>query len=191
MILPALFALAACAPEVVSRPVKPGVTAPPKLAQRIDLPAQPLAATILEGRVFAAAGDRVYSLDGRNGCERWNFRAGAPIATNIVVAAVRAGRYALLFADAAGQLYAVDMDRKQLVYQIALPAKPTGAMTYRDMHLYVPTEVGTVSYLADLGIEASRTKERPARRPPTDVLAERDGFRVARDGSTLLISIAD
>lgn len=191
MVLTALFALVACAPEVISRPVKPGVKTPPQLVQRIQLPAQPSAATILEGRVFAAAGDRIYYLDGRTGCERWSFQAGAPIATNIVVAAVRAGRYALLFADAAGQLYALDMDSKREVYQVTLPAKPTGAMTYRDMHLYVPTEVGTVSYLADLGREASRTKERPPAKPRTDILAERDGFRVARDGSTLLISIAD
>lgn len=191
MVLSTLLAFVVCAPEVISRPVKPGAATPPKLAQRIPLPAQPSAATILEGRVFAAAGDRVYSLDGRTGCQRWSFQAGAAIATNIVVAAVRAGRYALLFADIAGQLYAVDMDRKDVVYQVSLPARPTGAMTYRDMHLYVPTEAGTVSYLADTGAEASRTSERPAPKPHTDVLAERDGFRVARDGSTLLISIAD
>ncbi|MBL8296095.1 MAG: hypothetical protein JNN08_29905 [Bryobacterales bacterium] len=189
--LPVLLALVACAPGVISRPVKPGTTAQPKLVQQIALPAQPSAATVLEGRVFAAAGDRVYYLDGRSGCERWSFQAGAPIATNIVIAAVRAGRYALLFADTAGQLYAVDMDSKRVVYQVALPGKPAGAMTYRDMHLYVPTEVGTVSYLADLGTEASRSKERPTSAPRSNVLADRDGFRVAREGSTLLISVAD
>ena len=156
MVLPFLFAIAACAPDVISYPANPDKST---LLQRIELPAT--AATLLEGRLFAAAGNTLYYLDARTGCQRWTYQADAPIVNNILVASVQAGRYALLFADSSGQLYAVDMHTARTAYKVKLPAKPTGDLLYHDIRLYVPTETGVVAVFADRGTELWRAGVRP------------------------------
>lgn len=156
MVLPLLFAITACAPDVISYPAKPGQAT---RLQRIELPAT--AATLLEGRLFAASGNTLYYLDARTGCQRWAYQADAPIATNVLAASVQAGRYALLFADSNGQLYAVDMHTARTAYKVKLPAKPTGDLLYHDIRLYVPTEAGIVAVFADRGTELWRADVRP------------------------------
>jgi hypothetical protein len=185
------LALVSCGADVISRPAKPGSTGPWKLASKVELGAVPAAAELLEGRVFVAAGDKVHLLDARTGCARWSFQAKAPVVTNLLVAAVRAGRNAVLFADAGGRLYAVDLYRANAEYEVTLPAKPTGRMEYRDTRLYVATDAGTVAYWADAGREVARSEERLVEAPRGDILVERDGFRVRREGTALLVYTTD
>lgn len=151
MLLPLLFAIATCAPNVISYPAKP---AQATLLQRIELPAT--AATLLEGRLFAAAGNTLYYLDARTGCQRWTYQTDAPIVSNILVASVQAGRYALLFADSDARLYAIDMHTARTAYTAKLPAKTTGDILYHDIRLYIPTAAGVVALFADRGTELWR-----------------------------------
>lgn len=99
--------------------------------------------TVAGGRVFAAAGAVVHSLDAATGCEGWRFQARADVLTAIVVGpAVRPGRSVAFFGDAAGNVYALDAANGALLWAQRVDSHPsarvTGAPALLGSRLYVP-----------------------------------------------------
>ncbi len=98
---------------------------------------------IVGGRAYFGSVDgTVYALDARTGCVYWTFKADGQVRAAITVAAIQAGRFAVLFADMKAQLYAVDAHSAKLVWKTRLDEHPmarlTGAPKLWEARLYVP-----------------------------------------------------
>jgi polyvinyl alcohol dehydrogenase (cytochrome) len=86
----------------------------------------------------------VYALDRISGCARWIFQAGSEVRTGVVVSPWKPGDQAakplLYFGDVAGNVYAVDARRGQLVWRVRADDSPstiTAAPTLYGGTLYV------------------------------------------------------
>src|SRR3712207_1439160 len=64
--------------------------------------------TVVGGRIFVGSqGGKVYSLDAGSGCTYWEYAAGAPVRSAIVVGR-RPGGWSAYFGDQRGTVHAVD-----------------------------------------------------------------------------------
>lgn len=102
--------------------------------------AQPVVAG---GRLFVgSAAGTVYSLDAKSGCEHWNFKAPTMVRTAIAIESTGQGRYALYFGDVKANVYALDAQTGNLLWQTQVDPHPyarvTGAPVLQNGRLFVP-----------------------------------------------------
>jgi polyvinyl alcohol dehydrogenase (cytochrome) len=98
--------------------------------------------TVLGGRIFVGSqGGKVYSLDAKLGCTYWEFDAGAPVRTAIIIGKGSAG-WAAYFGDLKGNAYSVDVVTGKLRWKKRVEDHPsaviTGSPTLVGMTLFVP-----------------------------------------------------
>ena len=94
------------------------------------------------GRVFAGGSDgTVYSLDAATGCVHWVAEGAAQVRTGLVVGQLD-GQTMIFFGDIAGQVYALDANSGESLWQLRADNHPaaviTGTPAYHDGRLYVP-----------------------------------------------------
>lgn len=106
--------------------------------------------SVVGGRLFVGSDNgHVYSLDAQSGCVHWSFRAEAgvrnsPLVASLNIAEERADepRYALFFGDLKANLYALDANNGELIWQQQadshLTARMTASPVYHEGVLYVP-----------------------------------------------------
>jgi polyvinyl alcohol dehydrogenase (cytochrome) len=102
---------------------------------------------VVSGRVFVGSENgNVYALNAKTGCTYWRFAAQAGIRSSVSIGRYRtaaASGYAAYFADMAATAYAVDAVTGAELWRVKLDEHPyagvTGAPTYYDGRLYVPT----------------------------------------------------
>jgi polyvinyl alcohol dehydrogenase (cytochrome) len=100
------------------------------------------------GRLFAASENgQVHALDPKTGCTHWTFKAIAGIRTGLTVQPYktpRASGYAVYFADAAANAYAVDAQSGREIWVRKVDEHPaaavTGAPAVHDGRVYVPVQ---------------------------------------------------
>ena len=109
--------------------------------------------TIFGGRVFVGSQNgKVYSLDAKSGCTYWQFDAGKPVRSAVVIGP-RGDGWAAYFGDAGANVYAID----------ALSGKPLWA-TKVDQHpaaivTGAPTLVGTTLFVPVSSYEEAKAKD--------------------------------
>jgi len=99
------------------------------------------------GAIYLGSQDgRVYALDRKTGCQRWQFAARSEVRTGVIVSSWRAGdttaQPLVYFADFLGNVYAVDAIRGTLVWSDHADPHPattlTGTPVLYEGRLYVP-----------------------------------------------------
>jgi len=98
--------------------------------------------TVVGGRIFIGSQrGKVYSLDAQSGCTYWEFDAGKPVRTAVVVGP-RAGGWAAYFGDLGGKVHAVDAVTGKELWTFRIDQHPaaivTGAPTLVGATLFVP-----------------------------------------------------
>jgi polyvinyl alcohol dehydrogenase (cytochrome) len=98
--------------------------------------------TIFGGRVFVGSQNgKVYSLDAKSGCTHWQFEAGKPVRSAVVIGPRGAG-WAAYFGDAGANVYAVDALSGKPLWIAKVDQHPaavvTGAPTLVGTTLFVP-----------------------------------------------------
>lgn len=102
--------------------------------------------SVVGGRLFVGSDNgHVYALDARSGCVHWSFRADAGVRNSPVIASVETdgvSRPAVLFGDLKANLYAIDANDGELIWQQQaddhLTARMTASPAYQEGVLYVP-----------------------------------------------------
>jgi polyvinyl alcohol dehydrogenase (cytochrome) len=101
--------------------------------------------TVVGGRVFVGVDTGyVYALDAQTGCVHWSFLAetGVRNAVNIGPRADAPGRYAAYFGDIRANVYALDAETGEKLWQTQVDPHPlavvTGSPTLYEGRLYVP-----------------------------------------------------
>lgn len=112
---------------------------------------------VVDGRVYAGSDSGyVYALDVETGCVHWSFQARSGVRTAMSVGPLKAGgsssgspRRAVYFADASGNVYALDADTGEQLWSDRPEPHPltriTGAPALHDGRLYVPISSGEES----------------------------------------------
>jgi polyvinyl alcohol dehydrogenase (cytochrome) len=98
--------------------------------------------TIIGGRAFIASqGGKVYSLDTSSGCTYWEYDAGKPVRSAVVVGP-NAGGWAAYFGDSGGKVHSVDAVTGKALWTMRIEDHPaaivTGAPTLVGATLFVP-----------------------------------------------------
>lgn len=110
--------------------------------------------TIAGNTLFTASQTgTIYALDRHTGCTRWTFQANAEVRSALVIGRDSAGRAnRLYFGDFFANVYALDLDRKQLLWKKKIDdhqdATITGTLSLYKDRIYVPVssiEVGTAA----------------------------------------------
>jgi glucose dehydrogenase len=109
--------------------------------------------TIFGGRVFVGSQNgKVYALDAKNGCAYWQFDAGKPVRSAVVIGSHGDG-WAAYFGDAGANVYAVD----------ALTGKPLWTTKGDDHPAAIitgaPTLVGTTLFVPVSSYEEAKAKD--------------------------------
>jgi polyvinyl alcohol dehydrogenase (cytochrome) len=102
--------------------------------------------TIVGGRVYVtSSAGRVYSLDAKTGCTHWTFDTAVPVRTAVSVVTIpgdSAERLAVVLGDDSANVYALDADSGQPIWQARLDQHPdariTGAPVSHGGRIYVP-----------------------------------------------------
>jgi len=99
--------------------------------------------SIVGGRVYLGSqSGAVYALDLATGCTYWSYQAEAAVRGAPTIAAVRAGRYAVLFGDVKANVYAVDAHSAALLWKTRVDEHPaariTGSVVLWEARLYIP-----------------------------------------------------
>ncbi len=113
--------------------------------------------TIAGGRLFLGSSDgTVYSMDARTGCVYWTYRAATAVRTAITLAAGSGNRYVAYFGDLKANVYAIDAQNGEPIWQMKVDDHPvarvTGAPKLYKGRLYVPVSsieeasAGSASY---------------------------------------------
>src|ERR1700691_6049538 len=98
--------------------------------------------TIFGGRVFVGSQNgKVYSLDAKSGCTYWQFEAGKPVRSAVVVGP-RGDGWAAYFGDAGANVYATDALTGKPLWTTRVDQHPTAVITGS------PTLVGTILFVA-------------------------------------------
>ena len=85
--------------------------------------------TIMAGRLFVGSQSGiVYSLDADSGCKYWEFYAGAPVRSAIVIGQ-HAGGWSIYFGDLSANVYAVDMITGSQLWRTRIAEHPSGRVT--------------------------------------------------------------
>lgn len=97
--------------------------------------------TVVGGTAFfGTAADKVYALDAKTGCIRWEFDSDAGVRSAISIGRI-GDRWAAYFGDLRGQVYAVDATTGKQIWKIKADdhqfAYITGAVTLHDGRAYV------------------------------------------------------
>jgi polyvinyl alcohol dehydrogenase (cytochrome) len=98
--------------------------------------------TIFGGRVFVGSQNgKVYSLDAKSGCTHWEYGAGKPVRSAVMVGP-RGDGWAAYFGDAGANVEAVDALTGKELWQVKVDDHPaaviTGSPTLAGATLYVP-----------------------------------------------------
>ena len=98
--------------------------------------------TVFGGRVFVGSQNgNVYSLDAKSGCSYWEYSAGKPVRSAIVVGPHGNG-WAAYFGDAGASVYAIDAQTGKALWKIKVDDHPaaviTGSPTLTGTTLFVP-----------------------------------------------------
>ena len=98
--------------------------------------------TVVGGRIFIGSQrGTVYSLDAQSGCTYWEYDAGRPVRTAVVIGP-RAGGWAAYFGDQGGKVHAVDAVTGKELWTSRIEDHPaaviTGAPTLVGGTLFVP-----------------------------------------------------
>lgn len=110
--------------------------------------------TIAGNTLFTASQTgTIYALDRHTGCTRWTFQASAEVRSALVIGRDSTGQATrLFFGDFMAQVYALDLQSKQLLWKRKIgthsDATITGTLSLYDNRLYVPLsslEVGTAA----------------------------------------------
>jgi polyvinyl alcohol dehydrogenase (cytochrome) len=97
--------------------------------------------TIFGGRVFVGSQNgKVYSLDAKSGCTYWEYGAGKPVRSAVVVGP-RGDGWAAYFGDAGANVQAVDARTGKELWQAKVDDHPAAVITGS------PTLVGTTLYV--------------------------------------------
>ncbi|MGH9675164.1 MAG: PQQ-binding-like beta-propeller repeat protein, partial [Bryobacteraceae bacterium] len=99
--------------------------------------------TLVGGRLyFGSADGTIYNVDAATGCTYWTFKADGGVRSAPTVAAIQAGRYALLFGDQRGQVYAIDAPTGRQIWKTKVEDHPvarlTGGLKVHGNRVYVP-----------------------------------------------------
>ncbi|MEM7372071.1 MAG: PQQ-binding-like beta-propeller repeat protein [Bacteroidota bacterium] len=100
--------------------------------------------TIAGNTLFTASQTgTIYALDRTTGCTRWTFQADEEIRSALVIGRDSNGRASrLYFGDFHATVYALDLDRKQLVWKKKIDDHPaatiTGSLSLFEDRLYIP-----------------------------------------------------
>ena len=97
--------------------------------------------TIVGGTAFfGTASDKVFALDAKTGCIKWQFEADAGVRTAISIGQV-GGKWTAFFGDLRGQVYAIDATHGQAIWKQRVEDHPltyiTAAPNLYDGRLYV------------------------------------------------------
>ncbi len=97
--------------------------------------------TIVGGTAFfGTASDKVFALDAKTGCIKWQFEADAGVRTAISIGQV-GGKWTAFFGDLRGQVYAIDATNGQAIWKQRVEDHPltyiTAAPNLYDGRLYV------------------------------------------------------
>jgi len=115
--------------------------------------------TVVGGRIFVGSGSgRVYSLDARNGCLYWMFKADASVRAAATIGRGGAGLGpAAFFGDLRATIYSVDAATGELRWKKKLDdhraARITGSPVLYDSRLYVPVSSSEEGIGAPAGYE--------------------------------------
>ena len=98
--------------------------------------------TIFGGRVFVGSQNgRVYALDAKSGCTYWQFEAGKPVPSAVVIGP-RGDGWAAYFGDFGANVYAIDALTGKILWTTKVDQHPaaviTGAPTLVGTTLFVP-----------------------------------------------------
>jgi polyvinyl alcohol dehydrogenase (cytochrome) len=98
--------------------------------------------TIFGGRMFVGSQNgKVYSLDAKSGCTYWQFEAGKPVRSAVVIGP-RGDGWAAYFGDAGANVYAIDALSGKILWTTKVDQHPaaivTGAPTLVGTTLFVP-----------------------------------------------------
>jgi polyvinyl alcohol dehydrogenase (cytochrome) len=105
--------------------------------------------TVVGGRIFVGSQSAyVYSLDAKTGCTHWTYAARGGVRSAISVGEMHAAdgpdttTFAVYFADMRGNVYALDADTGEELWQVSVEEHPlvrlTGSPTLHEGRLYVP-----------------------------------------------------
>lgn len=110
--------------------------------------------TIAGNTLFTASQTgTIYALDRHTGCIRWTFQANAEVRSALVIGRDSSGRAnRLYFGDFFAQVYALDLESKQLIWKKKIDphqdATITGTLSLYKDRIYIPVssiEVGTAA----------------------------------------------
>jgi polyvinyl alcohol dehydrogenase (cytochrome) len=128
--------------------------------------------TIFGGRAFVGSQNgKVYSLDAKSGCKYWQFEAGKPVRSAVVIGP-RGDGWAAYFGDAGANVYAIDALSGMPLWITKVDQHPAAVVTG------APTLVGT-----SLLVPVSSYEEVMGAKPSYPCCSFR-GSLVALDGST-------
>ena len=109
--------------------------------------------TIFGGRVFVGSQNgKVYSLDAKSGCTHWQFEAGKPVRSAVVVGP-RGDGWAAYFGDAGANVYAIDALTGKMLWTTKVDQHPTAIITGS------PTLVGTILFVPVSSYEEAKAKD--------------------------------
>jgi polyvinyl alcohol dehydrogenase (cytochrome) len=108
--------------------------------------------TIFGGRVFVGSQNgKVYALDAKSGCTYWQFEAGKPIRSAVVIGQ-RGDGWAAYFGDAGANVYAIDALTGKALWTTTVDRHPTAVITGS------PTLVGTILFVPVSSYEEAKAK---------------------------------
>jgi polyvinyl alcohol dehydrogenase (cytochrome) len=108
--------------------------------------------TIFGGRVFVGSQNgKAYSLDAKSGCTYWQFEAGKPVRSAIVIGP-RGDGWAAYFGDAGANAYAIDALTGKPLWTTKVDQHPTAVITGS------PTLVGTILFVPVSSYEEAKAK---------------------------------
>ena len=109
--------------------------------------------TIFGGRVFVGSQNgKVYSLDAKSGCTYWQFDAGKPVRSAVVIGP-RGDGWAAYFGDAGANVYAIDALSGKPLWVTKVDQHPAAIVTG------APTLVGTTLFVPVSSYEEAKAKD--------------------------------
>jgi polyvinyl alcohol dehydrogenase (cytochrome) len=128
--------------------------------------------TVVGGRVFIGSQNgSVYSIDAKSGCGQWEYRAGKPVRSAVVIGP-HGDSWAAYFGDAGANVHAIDAQTGKTLWKTKVDDHPTAVITGS------PTLVGTT-----LLVPVSSFEEVTGANPSYSCCSFR-GSLVALDAST-------
>ncbi len=131
--------------------------------------------TIFGGRVFVGSQNgKVYSLDAKSGCTYWQFEAGKPVRSAVVIGP-RGDGWAAYFGDAGANVYAIDALTGKPLWTTKVDQHPAAIVTG------APTLVGTTLFVPVSSYEEAKAKDAVLRLLHVPGQRRRFGRRIGKD----------